>query len=72
MVKIKLQITIFAEVQAEMADYIDYYNEWRPQAGLGKMTPSEFRDHLLVKPIRLTAPLAMTRENGTRSIDSRY
>ena len=54
----------FADVAAEIEDYIDYYNNWRPQAGLGKMTPSEFRDYLLAKPIRLPIPAAAARENG--------
>ena len=58
----------FAAVVAEIEDYIDYYNNWRPQAGLGKMTPSEFRDYLLAKPICLPAPLAAARENGNPSL----
>lgn len=48
----------------KIADYIDYYNNWRPQAGLGKMTPAEFRDYLLARPIRLPVPLFVARENG--------
>lgn len=56
----------FADVVSEIEDYIDYYNNWRPQAGLGKMTPSEFRDYLLAKPICLPVPVA--RENGNPSL----
>ena len=55
---------MLGEVFTEIADYIDYYNSWRPQAGLGKMTPAEFRDYLLAKPICLPVPLAAARENG--------
>ena len=57
----------FDDVAAEIADYIDYYNSWRPQAGLGKMTPAEFREYLLAKPIPLPVPVDATRENGERS-----
>ena len=57
----------FDEVEAEIGDYIDYYNSWRPQVGLGRMTPAEFRDYLLAGPIRLPAPVAATRENGKSS-----
>ena len=58
----------FGDVVSEIADYIDYYNNWRPQAGLGKMTPAEFRDYLLARPIRLPVPLAAARENGNPSL----
>ena len=54
----------FDEVYAEISDYVDYYNNWRPQIGLGKMTPSEFRDYLLAKPIQLPALIAEARKNG--------
>ena len=54
----------FGEIVTEIADYIDYYNNWRPQAGLGKMTPAEFREYLLAKPVGLPVPLAGARENG--------
>jgi len=54
----------FDEVFAEIADYVDYYNNWRPQVGLGRMTPAEFRVYLLAKPICLPVPLAAARENG--------
>ena len=37
---------------------------WRPQAGLGKMTPAEFREYLLAKPTCLPVLLAAARENG--------
>ena len=55
----------FGDGASEIDDNIDYYNNWRPQAGLGKMTPAEFRDYLLARPIRLPVPLAAARENGT-------
>ena len=58
----------FGEVVTEIADYIDYYNNWRPQAGLGKMTPVEFREYLLAKPVGLPVPLAAARENGNPSL----
>ena len=58
----------FADVVAEIEDYIDYYNNWRPQAGLGKMTPSEFREYLLAKPISLPVLVAAARENGNPSL----
>ena len=46
----------FNDVVSEISDYIDYYNNWRPQAGLGKMTPAESGNHLLARPIRLPVP----------------
>lgn len=58
----------FADVVSEIEDYIDYYNNWRPQAGLGRMTPAEFRDYLLAKPVCLPMPLAAARENGNPSL----
>jgi len=58
----------FGAVFAEIADYIDYYNNWRPQAGLGKMTPAEFREYLLAKPVGLPVPLNAARENGNPSL----
>ncbi len=58
----------FGEVAAEIEDYVDYYNNWRPQAGLGKMTPVEFRDYLLAKPICLPVPVTAARENGNPSL----
>ena len=58
----------FADVVAEIEDYIDYYNNWRPQAGLGKMTPPQFRDYLLAKPICLPAPLDAARVDGNPSL----
>ena len=48
----------FDDVTGEIADYIDYYNNWRPQAGLGRMTPVEFREYLLAKPICLPVPVS--------------
>ena len=57
----------FDAAAAEIADYIDYYNNWRPQAGLGRMTPVEFRDYLLARPICLPVPIAAARENGNPS-----
>ena len=59
----------FDEVLAEIADYVDYYNNWRPQLGLGKMTPAEFREYLLAKPIQLPALVVEARENG-KGVDS--
>ncbi|WP_375163082.1 IS3 family transposase [Paenibacillus sp. SC116] len=35
------------EVKVRVADYINYYNLERYQWGLKKMTPDEFRGHLL-------------------------
>ena len=58
----------FGEVVTEIADYIDYYNNWRPQAGLGKMAPVEFREYLLAKPVGLPVPLNAARENGNPSL----
>ena len=58
----------FDDVASEIADYIDYYNNWRPQVGLGRMTPVEFREYLLAKPIRLPVPIAAARENGNPSL----
>ena len=58
----------FEDVVAEIGDYVDYYNNWRPQAGLGKMTPVEFREYLLAKPVGLPVPLAAARENGNPSL----
>lgn len=58
----------FGDAASEISDYIDYYNSWRPQAGSGKMTPAEFRNCLLARPIRLPLPLAAARENGNPSL----
>ena len=58
----------FNDVVSEIGDYIDYYNNWRPQAGLGKMTPAEFRNYLLARPVRLPVPIAAARENGNPSL----
>ena len=58
----------FDDVVAEIADYVDYYNNWRPQAGLGKMTPAEFRGYLLARPVCLPVPIAAARENGNPSL----
>ena len=59
----------YGDVVAEIGDYVrlDHCNNWRPQAGLGKMTHAEFREYLLTKPICLPVPLAAVRENGKRS-----
>jgi putative transposase len=54
----------FQDVLEEMASYIDYYNNDRPQMGLGKMTPSEFRDYLLARPVRL--PALIKEKDGCR------
>ena len=56
------------DIVAEIEDHVDYYNNWRPQAGLGKMTPVEFREYLLAKPVGLPVPLAAARENGNPSL----
>lgn len=53
----------FREVRALVADYVDYYNNERPQAGLGGMTPRERRDYLLALPPMLPAPVPSGREN---------
>jgi putative transposase len=54
----------FQDVLEEMASYIDYYNNDRPQMGLGKMTPAEFRDYLLARPVRL--PAIINEKDGCR------
>jgi len=38
---------IFQELIAEIDDYIDYYNNYRSQWNLKKMTPVRYRSHLL-------------------------
>ena len=48
----------FEEVRAAISDYIDYYNNVRPQIGLGRMTPREKRDCLLSRPPCLPAVVA--------------
>ncbi len=53
----------FREVRALVADYVDYYNNERPQAGLGGMTPRERRDYLLSLPSMLPAVVPGTKEN---------
>ncbi len=35
------------ELEEEIDDYIDYYNNFRCQWDLKKMTPAQYRDHLL-------------------------
>lgn len=52
----KPRIEIFEE--AAISDYIDYYNNVRPQIGLGRMTPREKRDCLLSRPPCLPAVVA--------------
>lgn len=37
----------FDELRSRIADYMQYYNYERPQWGLKKMTPAEYRNHLL-------------------------
>lgn len=54
----------FDDVKAEIADYIDYYNNWRPQIGLGKMTPGEFRDYLLARPINALVPITVAGQSS--------
>ena len=36
------------ELKAEIEDYMDYYNNYRPQWNLKKMTPVQYRNHLLI------------------------
>lgn len=43
----------FDEVVTEINNYIDYYNNDRPQAALGKVTPRELRESLLIQPSTL-------------------
>ena len=37
----------FDELKDEIKDYMDYYNNYRPQWNLKKMTPVQYRNHLL-------------------------
>lgn len=37
----------FEELKEEIEDYIDYHNNYRPQWNLKKMTPVNYRNHLL-------------------------
>lgn len=37
----------FTEVQNKIDEYIEYYNCQRYQWGLKKMTPNQYRDHLI-------------------------
>ncbi|MCZ6940995.1 IS3 family transposase, partial [Bacillus mycoides] len=39
--------TSFAQLQQEIKDYMKYYNQHRYQWNLKKMTPVEYRNHLL-------------------------
>lgn len=39
----------FDDVRKEIKDYMDYYNNYRYQWGLKRMTPVEYRNHLLRK-----------------------
>ena len=48
----------FEEVRAAISDYIDYYNNVRPQIGLGRMTTREMRDCPLSRPPCLPAVVA--------------
>ncbi|QNO14370.1 IS3 family transposase [Alkalicella caledoniensis] len=36
----------FGDLQDEINDYLVYYNQYRCQWGLKKMTPEQFRNHL--------------------------
>jgi transposase InsO family protein len=40
----------FSELQEEIDSYMDYYNNFRYQWNLKKMTPVQYRDHLLNQP----------------------
>ena len=58
----------FEEARAAIADYVDYYNSDRPQAGLGGMTPVERREFLLTRAPMLPAILSTeAKENGLGS-----
>lgn len=35
------------DLKAEIKDYMDYYNNYRPQWNLKKMTPVQYQNHLL-------------------------
>lgn len=39
----------FEELNLQIKEYIEYYNNERYQWGIKKMTPAEYRDHLLVE-----------------------
>lgn len=60
----------FEDVYQEMENYIDYYNNDRPQVGLGKMTPSEFREYLLIQPKLHLVPIEIKKINTRPSVDS--
>lgn len=42
------ECSIFEELEQEILEYMDYYNNHRCQWGLKKMTPVEYRNHLLI------------------------
>jgi len=46
----------FEELQKLTAEYIDYYNNKRPQWELKKMTPAKYRNHLLAAAVNDTQP----------------
>ena len=54
----------FGDALEEMSSHIGYYNNDRPQMGLGKMTPVEFHDCLLARPVRL--PAIIDEKDGCR------
>ncbi len=41
------QCSTLEELKKEINDYMDYYNNFRYQLNLKKMTPVEYRNHLL-------------------------
>lgn len=47
----------FAQVRDEISDYIDYYNNDRPQEGLGGLSPALYREKLLSRPKMLPVPV---------------
>lgn len=64
----KPRIEIFEEARTAISDYIDYYNNVRPQIGLGRMTPREKRDCLLSRPPCLATLKACPKGFGNRGI----
>ncbi|MNL54266.1 hypothetical protein D3C87_1775850 [compost metagenome] len=42
------ECSTFEGLGEEVSKYMDYYNNYRCQWGLKKMTPVEYRNHLLI------------------------
>ena len=38
---------MFTDLESEIEDYIDYYNNDRPQWTMNKMTPKEYHQYLI-------------------------